>query len=311
MADCGLRAAADAGRRLPKILNSAASGTNVTAFRQGLAETGFVEGRNLAIEYRWAQGRLDRLPELASDLIRRRVALIATPGDTPAARAAKAATATIPIVFSVASDPVALGLVASLNRPGGNATGFAELNTDLASKRLDILHELVPGAVRFAILVDSNTSPAPTMVASLQAAAATKGWQLESLSVAPTAEDIEVVFTTLAQKRIDAVLVSPGAPFFLLRSQLAELAARHAIPTIYWDRQLVETGGLVSYGSNITDQFRQVGIYAGRILKGAKPADLPVQQPTKFELVINLKTAKALGLEVPPMLLARADEVIE
>jgi putative ABC transport system substrate-binding protein len=288
-----------------------AIGVAPSAFRRGLAEAGFVEGRNVVIEYRWAEGHFERLPALAADLVRRNVALIATPGDTPAARAAKAATATVPIVFSVAGDPVQLGLVASLNKPGGNATGFSEMNTEVTSKRLGILHELVPAAVRFAVLVDSNTPLDESMMTKLQAVASVNGWQLDVNNVRAIAQDIEGAFVRLAQNRVDALLVSPGAPFFRLRDTFVGMAAHYRIPAIYWDRQLAEGGGLISYGSNIAEQFRQVGLYAGRILKGEKPADLPVMQPTKFELVINLKTAKALELGVPPTLLALADRVIE
>jgi putative ABC transport system substrate-binding protein len=281
-------------------------------FNKGLAETGYVDGRNVTIEYRWAEGQYDRLPELAADLVRRQVAVIATPGNTPAALAAKAATATIPIVFSSGADPVKIGLVASLDRPGGNATGFGEMNIEVAPKRLGILHELIPAAARFALLLEPKNSPTtPADVAELRAAAAATGLQVEVVYAAATVGDLETAFSSLAQKRLDALLVNPSPQFASIRTQLAGLAARHAVPTIYWDRRLVDAGGLMSYGSNVEDLFRQVGIYVGRILKGERPADMPVQQAAKFDLVINLKAAKALGLTVPPTLLARADEVIE
>ena len=281
-------------------------------FIKGLNETGYVDGRNVAIEYRWAEGQYDRLPELAADLVRRQVAVIVTPGNTPAALAAKAATATIPIVFSFGADPVKIGLVASLDRPGGNATGFGEMNIEVTPKRLGILHELIPGATRFALLLEPRNSPTtPADVTELQAAGAAVGSQIEVVYAAAIVGELETAFASLAQKRVDALMVNPSPQFAGLRVQLTALAARHAVPTIYWDRRLAEAGGLMSYGSNVEDLFRKVGIYAGRILKGEKPADMPVQQATKFELVINLKTAKALGLTIPPTLLASADEVIE
>jgi putative ABC transport system substrate-binding protein len=281
-------------------------------FTKGLAETGYVEGRNVTIEYRWAEGHYDRLPELATDLVRRQVAVIVTPGNTPAALAAKAATATIPIVFSFGADPVKIGLVASLDRPGGNATGFGEMNIEVAPKRLGILHELIPKASRFALLLEPKNSPTtPADVTELQAAAAATGLQVEVVYAAATVGELETAFSSLAQKRVDALMVNPSPQFASLRVQLAALAAHHAIPTIYWDRRLVDAGGLMSYGSNVEDLFRKVGVYAGRILKGEKPSDMPVQQATKFDFVINLKAAKALDLTVPPTLLARADDVIE
>jgi putative ABC transport system substrate-binding protein len=281
-------------------------------FTKGLAETGYVEGRNVTIEYRWAEGHYDRLPELATDLVRRQVAVIVTPGNTPAALAAKAATATIPIVFSFGADPVKIGLVASLDRPGGNATGFGEMNIEVAPKRLGILHELIPRAARFALLLEPKNSPTtPADVTELQAAAAATGLQVEVVYAAATVGELETAFSSLAQKRVDALMVNPSPQFASLRVQLAALAAHHAIPTIYWDRRLVDAGGLMSYGSNVEDLFRKVGVYAGRILKGEKPSDMPVQQATKFDFVINLKAAKALDLTVPPTLLARADDVIE
>jgi putative ABC transport system substrate-binding protein len=281
-------------------------------FTKGLAETGYVEGRNVTIEYRWAEGHYDRLPELATDLVRRQVAVIVTPGNTPAALAAKAATSTIPIVFSFGADPVKIGLVASLDRPGGNATGFGEMNIEVAPKRLGIMHELMPRAARFSLLLEPKNSPTTAAdVTELQAAAAATGLQVEVVYAVAAVGELETAFASLAQKRVDALLVNPSPQFASLRAQLAALAARYAVPTIYWDRRLVDAGGLMSYGSNVEDLFRQVGIYAGRILKGEKPADMPVQQAAKFDLVINLKAAKALGLTVPPTLLARADDVIE
>jgi putative ABC transport system substrate-binding protein len=283
----------------------------VRAFRQGLSETGYVEGRNVAIEYRWAQYDPARLPELAADLVRRRVAVIATPGSTPAALAAKAATTTIPIVFMIGLDPVQMGLVTSLNRPGGNLTGFAEMNSEIATKRLGLLHELLPKAARFALLLEASTPIIPSDIANLHTAAAAIARQFEVLSVVAAPRDLDAAFATILQNRIDGVLVSPSALFHGLHAHLAMLATRHAIPAIYWMREFVDAGGLMSYGTNLADQHRQVGIYTGRILKGEKPADLPVVQPTKIELVINAKVAKALGLEIPPKLLAIADEVIE
>jgi len=284
----------------------------VSAFLKGLSEAGYVDGQNVKIEYLWAEGQYGRLPELAADLVRLQVAVIVTPGNTPAALAAKAATATIPIVFSFGADPVKIGLVASLDRPGGNATGFGEMNIEIAPKRLGILHELIPGAARFALLLEPRNSPTtPADVTELQAAGAAVGSQIEVVYAAATVGELETAFASLAQKGVDALMVNPSPQFASLRVQLTALAARHAVPTIYWDRRLAEAGGLMSYGSNVEDLFRKVGIYAGRILKGEKPADMPVQQATKFELVINLKTAKALGLTIPPTLLARADEVIE
>jgi ABC-type uncharacterized transport system substrate-binding protein len=283
----------------------------VAAFRKGLSEAGYVEGRNVAIEYRWAHNANDRLPELAADLVRRRVDVIATPGSTPAAVAAKAATTTIPIVFFTGADPVQIGLVASLNRPGGNVTGVTNMNVELGAKRLGLLHELIPGAARFAVLVNPNNSlVAGSMITELQAAARTLGRQIE-VQTASTNREIDTAFASLVQKRAAALLVTPDTLFFNRRVQLATLAARHAVPAIYSVREDAEAGGLMSYGASVTDMFRQVGIYTGHILKGAKPADLPVVQSTKFEFVINLGTARALGIDVPPSLLAIADEAIE
>jgi ABC-type uncharacterized transport system substrate-binding protein len=286
------------------------SADRLRAFRQGLAETGHVEGRNLTIEFRWANNQIDRLPELAADLIGRRVSVIVTPASTPASLAAKAATTTIPIVFGIGTDPVQIGLVASFNQPGGNITGFSSMNWELGAKRLGLLHELLPRAARFAVLTVPNQPEAAISVKDVQAAASTIGRQIEVLTVS-TNRDIDAAFATLVQARTDAILVSPDALFNNRLAHITTLAARHAVPAIYPWREAVQIGGLMSYGSIALDLFRQPGIYAGRILKGEKPADLPALRPTTFELVINLQTAKAIGLDVPPTLLARADEVIE
>jgi putative ABC transport system substrate-binding protein len=281
----------------------------VAAFRKGLIEAGFVEGQNVAIEYRWAAGQVDRLPELAADLVRRRVDVIVTPASTPAALAAKAATATIPIVFATGGDPVALGLVKNFNRPGGNATGISFQSVELAGKELDMLRELAPQA-RLAALVNPDFVYADAVVTSLRAGAAILGIPIEILH-AGTVREIDAAFANLAQKQGNALLISPDPFFTGRRIQLATLAARHAIPAIYDLREFAESGGLISYGPNFANVYRQTGFYTGRILKGEKPADLPVQQPTKFELVINLTTARAIGIIVPDKLLALADEVIE
>ena len=279
------------------------------AFHKGLSEAGFVEGRNVAIEYRWARNENGRLPELAADLVRRRVAVIATPGSSLAAVAAKAETATIPIVFA-GSDPVQLGLVPSLARPGGNVTGFATMTDELGAKQLGLLHELVPRAERFAVFFNPESTSSPTMIARIREAASTLGRTIEFVP-ASNAQGIVAGFASLVEKRIDALLVHANPFFGSRRVQLALFAARHAIPAIYAERRYAEAGGLMSYGPDIADQFRQVGIYTGRILKGEKPADLPVQQPTKFELLINQQTAVAMGFDIPPSLLAIADGVIE
>jgi ABC-type uncharacterized transport system substrate-binding protein len=281
------------------------------AFRNGLNETGYVEGQNVTVEYHWLDGQYDRLPSLMADLVRRRVAVIATPGSNPASLAAKTATTTIPIVFGVGEDPVKLGLVASLARPGGNATGINFFAQEVAAKRLGLLHELVPKAVRIAVLLNpANVATADAYLRAIPEAARTTGLQVQFLN-ASTSQDIEAALATLARDRVDALLVAGDAFFFSRRVQLATLTARHAIPAACSLREYVEAGGLMSYGTDDLDRYRQAGIYTGQILKGAKPADLPVMQSTKFEFVINLVTARALGLEVPPTLLARADEVIE
>jgi putative ABC transport system substrate-binding protein len=282
----------------------------VAAFRKGLGEVGYVEGQNVAIEYRWAAGQDDRLPDLAVDLIRRRVAVIATPGSTPAALAAKASTTTIPIVFLIGSDPVALGLVASLNQPGGNATGVNIQLVDVVAKRLGMLRELAPGANRFVALVNPNTVFTDAVVKDLQASASALGLSIEILH-AGTGREIDAAFANFVQKPGGALFVGPDAIFVSLRAQIVTLAARHALPAIYYARAFAEIGGLMSYGPNLADVYRQVGIYVGRVLKGEKPADLPVVQPTKFELIVNLNTARALDISIPSTLLALADEVIE
>jgi putative ABC transport system substrate-binding protein len=292
-------------------LNPTSPDTNterLRAFRQGLKEAGFIEGENTVIEYRWAENQFDRLSSLATELVRRPVAVIVTSGGTAPALAAKAATATIPIVFTVPEDPVRLGLVVSLARPGGNATGVNFFSDELVAKRLELLRELVPAATRVAVLL--NPANAGTMLGDVETAAGTMGLQIKVINVS-TSRDIDTAFATFGRERPDALFVI-GGPFLLSRRmQLALLAARYAIPTSYGSREYAEMGGLMTYGASLTDAHRQAGVYAGRILKGAKPADLPVMQSTKFELVINLTAARALSLDVPPALIARADEVIE
>jgi len=282
----------------------------VAAFREGLRESGYVEGQNVAIEFRWAEGRYDQLPALAADLVGRRVAVIVAQGGDPPPLAAKSATSTIPIVFTISSDPVKLGVVDSLNRPGGNATGFWAYTSLLGTKRLELMRALLPDNTLIAVLVNPNNPNAHIDMPDLQNAARTVGQSI-SFVTASTETEIDAVFATLSERHVSALLVNTD-PFFLARrDQFVSLAARHAIPTSYFVREFVAAGGLMSYGARLTDAYRQVGIYTGQILKGKRPADLPVLQPTKFELAINLKTANALGLQVPDKLLALADEVIE
>jgi putative ABC transport system substrate-binding protein len=279
------------------------------AFRQGLDEAGYVEGRNVTIEYRWAEGQYDRLPAMATELVQRQVAAIVT-FPIPAAIAAKAATATIPIVFNVAGDPVKLGLVASLARPGSNATGVNSFLAELGAKQLGLLRELLPTAARIGLLVNPTNANVEGVTKDVTAAAATLGVQIDVVQASDSRE-IEAAFATLVRNKADALLIGSDVFFSSRRVQLATLTTRHAIPAVQNVREFAEVGGLMSYGTNLTEVFRQLGVYTGRILKGAKPADLPVVQSTKFEFVINLPTARALGIEIPPTLLARADEVIE
>jgi ABC-type uncharacterized transport system substrate-binding protein len=285
-----------------------ANANSLAGFRKGLSETGYVEGRNVEIEFRYA--RIDQLPQLAADLLRRRVAVIAAV-PLPAALAAKAATATIPIVFMIGVDPVKVGLVASFNRPGGNATGMAYLTQTLAEKRLGLLHALVRSANFVAVLINPNNPVTAELgTQNVQAAASLLRQKIEILH-ARNNREIDAAFATLAQRRADALLIIADTLFTSQRVQVVTLAARHGIPAIYTSREFTEAGGLMSYGANLADVFRQFGIYTGRVLNGEKPSDLPVVQPTKFELVINLNTARALGIDIPPTLLAIADEVIE
>jgi putative ABC transport system substrate-binding protein len=288
-----------------------ANADRLRAFRQGLKDAGYVERENMAIEYRWAENQVAQLPELTAELVRRQVTVIVTTGGPAAVLAAKAATTTIPIVFIVSEDPVRLGLVASLARPGGNATGINIFTSELVAKRLELLRELVPGAARIAVLVNpTNAAIAETTVRDVEAVARALGLQMQVFNVS-TIREIDAAFATFARERPDALFIA-GDPFLNSRRvQLAQLAAFHRLPATHALRDYAEAGGLMSYGPNITDAWRQIGVYAGRILKGAKPADLPVVQSNKFELVINAGTARMLGLDVPPTLLATADEVIE
>jgi putative ABC transport system substrate-binding protein len=293
-------------------LSSNAPGTYagaVAAFRQGLAETGYVEGQNVAIEYRWAEGRYDRLPTLAAELVGRHVDVIAA-GSLTAIRAAKSATSTTPIVFFGGDDPVKQGLVASLARPGGNLTGISVMASELMPKRLELLSELVAHTMPLTLLVNPNNGSTEPMIPDMQEAARMKGVQLHVLKADHEAE-IDTAFATLVQQHAGGLVVAPDAVFDNGREHLVALAAHHAVPTIYFAREFVVSGGLSSYGSSLTGTWHQVGAKVGKILNGAKPADLPVEQPTRFELVVNLKTAKTLGLTIPPSILARADEVIE
>jgi putative tryptophan/tyrosine transport system substrate-binding protein len=286
------------------------SASAVAAFLQGLGEIGYIEGKNVTIEYRWAEGRYDRLPALAADLVGRQVAVIAATGGDPAPLAAKAATATIPIVFTIGGDPVQLGLVSSFNKPGGNVTGVTFMNLEFGAKRLELLHRLVPNAVRIAMLVDPNYPLPLAEMRDVQTAALTLGLQIDVLN-ASTEGQMDAAFATMVEQGAGALLV--GANIFVLvqRDRLVRLAARNAIPTIYWSREFVDSGGLMSYGANIINGYQHAGTYVGRILKGGKPVDLPAMRPTRFDLIINLKAAKALSLEIPPALLALANEVME
>jgi putative tryptophan/tyrosine transport system substrate-binding protein len=281
----------------------------VAAFRQGLKEMGFVEGQNVAIEYRWAEGQYNRLPDLAADLVRRQVSVIAATS-TPANLVAKASTSTIPIVFTTGSDPVQLGLVASLNRPGGNVTGVTQLTEEVAPKRVELAHELIPTATVIGLLINPGNSKAETMTAASRAAAVTLGLQLNVLH-ASTEAQLDIAFSTLLQMRAGALAIGGDAFFNSHAELLAALSIRHSVPSVYQNHEFTAAGGLISYGGSLMDSYRLAGVYTGRILKGDNPADLPVQQSTKVELIINLKTAKALGLTVPLLLLGRADQVIE
>jgi putative ABC transport system substrate-binding protein len=282
----------------------------VSAFRQGLSEAGYVEGRNVAFEYRWAEDQYERLPALAAELVRHEVAVIVTMGGNPSAVAAKSATATIPIVFAVGADPIKLGLVASLNRPGGNITGVSFLINTLVAKQFEVLHKTVPKTALIGFLVNPTNPNADTDTKNVLAAAGSVGQKM-AIVQARTDSELEKVFVTLVQQRAGALVVSADVFFINRRDKLVELSARQKVPTIYALREYVAAGGLMSYGTSITEAYRVVGLYAGQILKGEKPADLPVQQSTKVELLVNLKTAKTLGLTVPPQIVARADEVIE
>ena len=288
----------------------AAFASRVRAFRQGLGETGYVEGRNVAIEFRWAEGQHDRLPALAADLVGRRVAVIVAPGGAPAALAAKSATTTIPIVFEMGADPIAIGLVASLSRPGGNLTGVTSLSVEVTPKRLEFLHEVLPAAGVFAVLINPTSPTADSQSRNLQTLARDRGLQLHILQ-AGSERDFDTVFATLPQLRAAGLVVASDTLFGTHGEQLAALAVRHAVPAIHQSRDFTIAGGLMSYGGSFAESHRQAGVYTGRIIKGAKPADLPVQQVTKVELFINLKAAKTLGVTFPSSLLGRADDVIQ
>jgi putative tryptophan/tyrosine transport system substrate-binding protein len=282
----------------------------LTPFREGLKQSGYVEGQNITVEYRWADDQPDRMPALAADLVRHRVAVIVTPGSTLASLAAKAATTTIPIVFSTAADPVQIGLVASFNRPGGNATGISSMNAELTAKCVELLHRLMPGAIRFAMLHNPSSAVDVSFRANVQSAAQALGIEVQVLN-ARTEGDFEPAFATLVQQQAAALFVTTNPLFVNNRRQIVALATRHRVPTVYQDSEAVAAGGLMSYGPLRADLYRLAGVYTGRILKGEKPADLPVHQVTKIELVINMKTAKALGITIPETLLATADEVIQ
>jgi putative ABC transport system substrate-binding protein len=309
-----LAARAQQGMPVIGLLGATSFDNNVDflrAFRQGLKEIGYVEGENVAIEYRWAEGQYERLPALAADLVRRQVTVIASTEGLIAAFAAKSATATIPIVFVVSDDPVRLGLVAGVARPGGNVTGINFLSAELAAKRLELLRELVPGAKRMALLVNpADATNTETMLREVGPAARAIGWQMQVLN-ADTIDAIDAAFASFERERPDALFVGSSAFYTSRRVQLVQLTARHAVPAAYVGRQFTEIGGLMSYGANLTDAWRQAGLYTGRVIKGAKAADLPVMQASKFELVINAHTAKMIGLTVPPTLLSVADEVIQ
>jgi ABC-type uncharacterized transport system substrate-binding protein len=303
-------AAAESGDRFLHPSRAETYASLMPGFRKGLGEVGYVEGRNLIIEYRWADDHYDRLPSLAAELVSRQVSVIVTGNATAAALAAKTATSTIPIVFTVGADPVQFGLVASLNRPGGNVTGVSFLSNLLVAKQVGLLQELVPAAFEFGLLLNPNNPNAESDTRNAEAAAASLGRKIHVVYVS-SERDLGTAFAALIERRVAALAMGPDALFVGQRDQLVALAARHAIPTIYTNRLYADAGGLMSYGASQLDAYRQAGMYVGRILAGERPADLPVVQPTKFELVINLSTAKALGITVPPTLLARADEVIE
>jgi putative tryptophan/tyrosine transport system substrate-binding protein len=291
-------------------IDTAANIDTLSAFRRGLAEMGYFEGRNVMLEFRWGEFHYDRLPALAADLARRQVAVIVAIGALPNVMAAKGATMTIPVVFGIGGDPVQLGLVASLNRPGGNLTGVTNLNTEVLPKRLELLHKLVPAAVKIALLVNPTNLAAEAQVRTVQAAARTLGLQIDVLN-ASSEREIDAAVASLAELRSSGLVIAGDGVFVNRSEQLAALALRHATPAIFQYHEFAAAGGMMSYGTSLAEISRLVGVYAGRVIKGEKPADLPVVQPTKFELVINLKTTKALGIEVPPTLLALADEVIE